>query len=56
MGWVATDGEKVMQAETLGQGADWIARAAASQPFGRLVAVEEVANLALSSSPTPPAR
>ncbi len=47
MGWVATDGEKVMQADTLGEGADWIAKAEAGQPFGRLVAVEEVANLAL---------
>lgn len=47
MGWVPTDGEKVMQAETLGLGADWLAKANASQPFGRLVAVEEVANLAI---------
>ncbi|MBN9020654.1 MAG: SDR family oxidoreductase [Rhizobiales bacterium] len=47
MGWVATDGEKVMQAETLGLGDDWIEKANASQPFGRLVTVEEVANLAI---------
>ena len=47
MGWVATDGEKVMQAETLGFGGDWIEKAHAGQPFGRLVSVEEVANLAI---------
>ena len=47
MGWVATDGEKLMQAETLARGPGWIAEAEASLPFGRLVAVEEVANLAL---------
>jgi len=47
MGWVATDGEKRMQAETLGHGAGWIGKAQAGMPFGRLVAVEEVANLAV---------
>lgn len=47
MGWVATDGEKHMQANTLGHGPDWIAEAEAALPFGRLVAVEEVANLAV---------
>ena len=47
MGWVPTDGEKTMQADTLGLGADWLDKANASQPFGRLVAVEEVANLAV---------
>ncbi|HET7717086.1 MAG TPA: SDR family oxidoreductase [Bauldia sp.] len=47
MGWVATDGEKVMQAETLGRGPGWIAEAEARLPFRRLVAVEEVANLAV---------
>ena len=47
MGWVPTDGEMKMQAETLGQGAGWLEAANASQPFGRLVSVEEVANLAL---------
>lgn len=47
MGWVPTDGEHAMQSETLGLGADWLAAANASQPFGRLVAVEEVANLAV---------
>jgi NAD(P)-dependent dehydrogenase (short-subunit alcohol dehydrogenase family) len=47
MGWVATDGEKQMQAETLGRGPHWIAEAEAALPFGRLVSVEEVANLAV---------
>ncbi len=47
MGWVPTDGEMKMQADTLGQGAGWLEAANASQPFGRLVSVEEVANLAL---------
>lgn len=47
MGWAATPAEKIMQAETLGQGADWADKAAASLPFGRLLAAEEVANLAI---------
>ncbi len=45
MGWVATDGEKLMQAKTLGRGERWIAEAESALPFGRMVAVEEVANL-----------
>ena len=47
MGWAATAGEKVMQAETLGRGAGWVGMAEASLPFGRLLAAEEVANLAV---------
>jgi NAD(P)-dependent dehydrogenase (short-subunit alcohol dehydrogenase family) len=47
MGWVATAGEKVMQAETLRRGPAWIEEAERSLPFGRMVAVEEVANLAI---------
>lgn len=47
MGWVATDGEKFMQANTLGRGPGWIAEAEAALPFGRMVSVEEVANLAV---------
>jgi NAD(P)-dependent dehydrogenase (short-subunit alcohol dehydrogenase family) len=47
MGWVATPGEHRMQAGTLGNGADWLARAAASQPLGRLLTMDEVANLTL---------
>lgn len=47
LGWVATEGEDRMQAETLGHGPDWQATVAASQPLGRLVTAEECANLAL---------
>ena len=47
MGWAATPGETVMQAETLGRGAGWVESAEASLPFGRLLAAEEVANLAV---------
>ncbi|PZQ99358.1 MAG: short-chain dehydrogenase [Cereibacter sphaeroides] len=47
MGWVATPGEQQMQAETLGNGPDWEKAAAASQPLGRLLTMEEVANLSL---------
>jgi NAD(P)-dependent dehydrogenase (short-subunit alcohol dehydrogenase family) len=45
MGWSATDGEQVMQAERLGRGADWAARAAAGLPLGRLLDPAEVARL-----------
>ena len=31
----------------MGTGADWIAEAEAALPFGRMVSVEEVANLAV---------
>lgn len=47
MGWAATPAEEIMQAETLGHGAGWVDKAAASLPFGRLLAAEEVANLAI---------
>lgn len=47
MGWAATPAEVVMQAETLGLGAGWIEKAEASLPFGRLLAAQEVANLAV---------
>jgi NAD(P)-dependent dehydrogenase (short-subunit alcohol dehydrogenase family) len=47
MGWTLTEGEATMQAETLGHGPGWAEAAAASQPFGRLFAPEEVANLAV---------
>jgi NAD(P)-dependent dehydrogenase (short-subunit alcohol dehydrogenase family) len=47
MGWALTPGEMVMQAETLGHGPGWVDSAGASQPFGRLLAPEEVANLAV---------
>lgn len=47
VGWASTPSEHVMQAETLGHGADWIETVESSLPFGRLLAPEEVANLAV---------
>lgn len=47
LGWVATEAENRMQAQTLGHGADWQASVAASLPLGRLVTAEECARLAL---------
>lgn len=47
MGWSATPAERAMQAVTLGHGEGWVEQAAANQPFGRLLAAEEVANLAV---------
>ncbi len=47
MGWVATPGEQEMQADTLGNGADWLAQAEASQPLKRLLTMDEVSNLTL---------
>jgi NAD(P)-dependent dehydrogenase (short-subunit alcohol dehydrogenase family) len=47
MGWVATPAEQVMQAEKLGKGDDWAKAAAAGMPLGRLLTMEEVAQLAL---------
>jgi NAD(P)-dependent dehydrogenase (short-subunit alcohol dehydrogenase family) len=46
LGWTDTPGEHHMQSVVLGQGEDWIEKAAASQPFGRLIAPEEAARLA----------
>jgi NAD(P)-dependent dehydrogenase (short-subunit alcohol dehydrogenase family) len=45
LGWVATEGEQRMQAETLGKGADWQQSAAAALPLGRLVTAGECARL-----------
>jgi NAD(P)-dependent dehydrogenase (short-subunit alcohol dehydrogenase family) len=45
VGWTDTPAERIMQAETLGHGPGWIDAANASQPFGRLLAADEVANL-----------
>lgn len=45
LGWVATEGERRMQAETLGKGADWQRDAVAALPLGRLVMAEECARL-----------
>ena len=46
-GHEATPAEMVMQGEVLGHGPGWVDKAAASLPFGRLLAAEEVANLAI---------
>jgi NAD(P)-dependent dehydrogenase (short-subunit alcohol dehydrogenase family) len=56
MGWADTPAERVMHAETLGKGPDWLAEQAAQQPFGRLLLPEDVARLAvflLSSASEP---
>lgn len=45
MGWAATDAEIKMQSETLGGGEDWLRAAAARVPLGRLLQVQEVAQL-----------
>ncbi|MER8826179.1 SDR family oxidoreductase [Mesorhizobium sp. M0938] len=47
VGWTDTPAERIMQAETLGLGPGWLDAANASQPFGRLLAADEVANLAV---------
>ena len=47
MGWADTPAERVMHAETLGKGPQWLAEQAAMQPFGRLLVPEDVARLAL---------
>ncbi|MCF3935244.1 SDR family oxidoreductase [Acuticoccus sp. M5D2P5] len=43
IGWMASDGEDRIQREYHGADADWLAKAGAEQPFGRLIAPEEVA-------------
>jgi NAD(P)-dependent dehydrogenase (short-subunit alcohol dehydrogenase family) len=45
VGWTDTPAERTMQAETLGQGEAWLEKASAAQPFGRLLSVQDVANL-----------
>ncbi len=47
VGWADTPAERIMQAETLGHGPGWIEAANATLPFGRLLAAQEVANLAV---------
>ncbi len=47
VGWADTPAERVMQAETLGNGPGWIEAANATLPFGRMLAAQEVANLAV---------
>lgn len=46
IGWMATEGEDRIQREHHGAGDDWLAAAAASQPFGRLLDPAEVARAA----------
>ncbi len=43
IGWMASDGEDRVQREYHGADPDWLAKAAAAQPFGRLLAPQEVA-------------
>jgi NAD(P)-dependent dehydrogenase (short-subunit alcohol dehydrogenase family) len=43
IGWMATEGEDRVQRQYHGAGADWLSRAAAKQPFGRLIDPKEVA-------------
>ncbi|WP_109480806.1 SDR family oxidoreductase [Paraburkholderia sp. C35] len=43
LGWMASDGEDRIQREFHGAAADWLQQAAASQPFGRLIAPAEAA-------------
>jgi len=47
LGWVDTPAERRMQAVTLGKGEGWLAEAAASMPFGRLLNPDDVARLSL---------
>lgn len=43
LGWMASEGEDRIQREHHGQSADWLERAAASQPSGRLIDPREAA-------------
>jgi NAD(P)-dependent dehydrogenase (short-subunit alcohol dehydrogenase family) len=43
IGWMASDGEDRIQREYHGADEDWLVKAAAEQPFGRLLAPQEVA-------------
>ena len=43
IGWMSTEGEDRIQREYHGAGDDWLDRAAAAQPFGRLLEPAEVA-------------
>ncbi len=43
IGWMASDGEDRIQREYHGADPDWLEKAAASQPFGRLINPKEVA-------------
>jgi NAD(P)-dependent dehydrogenase (short-subunit alcohol dehydrogenase family) len=43
IGWMATEGEDTVQRQYHDAAPDWLDKAAASRPFGRLLAPEEVA-------------
>ncbi len=45
LGWADTPAEHVVQDRESPYGKDWLAHAAAAQPFGRLIDVEELADL-----------
>lgn len=47
MGWCATPAEDRLQADTLGKGPGWQETAVAALPLGRLLTMQEVANLTL---------
>ncbi|MDX8528090.1 SDR family oxidoreductase [Mesorhizobium sp. MSK_1335] len=47
VGWTDTPAERIMQAETLGRGPGWLDAANATQPFGRLFSVTDIASLAV---------
>ncbi|MEI9419073.1 SDR family oxidoreductase [Mesorhizobium sp. Cs1321R2N1] len=47
VGWTDTPAERIMQAETLGNGPGWLDAANAAQPFGRLLKPDDIANLAV---------
>jgi len=47
LGWTDTPAERVMHAETLGKGPDWLGEQAAQQPFGRLLLPQDAARLTL---------
>ena len=47
LGWTNSPGEREMQANKLGQGEEWLRRAEAHMPWGRLILPEDVARLAL---------
>lgn len=47
LGWVATESECTMQANTLGRGEGWLTEEAAKMPLGRLVEAEEAARLSV---------
>ncbi len=56
MGWTDTPAERIMHAETLGKGPDWLHEQAALQPFGRLLIPQDIASLAvflISPAPGP---